>query len=310
MDEKEVFDSKSERETTTLLARLLQSGKAKRGATPVTSTNAVQTIVPKRVNWSQSDLRTIARVKSRDASMGSSSAGPVSEAKVVQSTQSVDQVLQTQQKGNSSMDITTDKIRSAVLVTVGLLLVGAAVFLGTRDMFPEKARIRGLTIAATAQKDKDEAAIDLVKAQTKLAETTHAIPPGWTPQPTVAPVAPVAQPQETAPALTPIPNGGMQRTITQGQRTILSQNRQYNITGSNDPEVMAAMLTLPYEIISIEGGEYRMVYHYNPSDETGWVKAGGPIPEHVKRFLEVHRQVPGSSELIQLYTRGPVIFRT
>ena len=199
-----------------------------------------------------------------------------------------------------------------------VFLVGAVVFglaylwNNTHDLHPLKAEVQKMDIAAEMRIHQGKTDVQLLEEQVKIVQATGgAIPPGWS-KPAHVPQASVQQqPIVSQVPVVPISDGTTLRpsTIVPGEQTILSQGFRFQVLGSNDPEVLSAIVIAPHPIKAIRG-EYRLVYHYDQSQKVEWVHGDGPLPERVRLFLEEHKQTPGGHQLIELYTKGPIVIET
>lgn len=211
------------------------------------------------------------------------------------------------------------KIFIAMTVAVGLTFIA----LNIGDVKPIRAHLEEVSVAAASRRQSYDGEVSILKQQKAIAEATGAVPPGWSvPQaPKPVPQTQLQQEQLQRPQLPPMPvfeRPGFvaQETIklpvyiASGEQIIIEDGFTYLVQGSSNPEVLSAMILVKAPIKEFSG-EYRLVSHKNPSERVEWTQGGGPLPEHVRSFLERHKYNPTNGEFIELYTRGgQVNFKT
>lgn len=194
--------------------------------------------------------------------------------------------------------------------------LAAAVFVTVYPQSPGNVALQTAGIERSKQESLSRDQVDLAIQKTKQAEMSLKIAKvtGMAPQGFISPSVQahqraMQQPVQSTPQQPGVQGVRGKIVLPLNKSFIASADFTYEIDG-NEPGTFAVVMYAPYELKRIQG-EYMFVYHRGQSSEkTEWVKGNGSIPEEVKKFLEAHKQVPGSDYPIAIYTRGRVIINT
>lgn len=95
--------------------------------------------------------------------------------------------------------------------------------------------------------------------------------------------------------------------VQEGQQWIVTKEFNFVIPSSRSPDQPVATLLFKDIPKSITGGEYMFVYRGDPTKRawsSGW--SHKQSPNDVTSFLSEHRQLPGGSQYIEIYSKGQV----